>query len=107
MRPDDTTLLQHVMDPRRGSEVIIRELVVPALRDSFDDIAAAADGADLVLSHPITFAAPLVAETRGLPWMAIGAGAAVVLLAPRLPGPAERAADRRSSRDSRRGPDGR
>jgi rhamnosyltransferase subunit B len=70
VRPDDTTLLQHVMDPRRGSEVIIRELVVPALRDSFDDIAAAADGADLVLSHPITFAAPLVAETRGLPWLA-------------------------------------
>ena len=70
VRPDDTTLLQHVMDARRGSEVIIRELVVPALRDSFADIAAAADGADLVVSHPITFAAPLVAERRGLPWMA-------------------------------------
>jgi rhamnosyltransferase subunit B len=70
VRPDDTALIQYVMDPRRGSEVIIRQLVVPALRDSFDDIAAAADGADLVLSHPITFAAPLVAEQRGLPWMA-------------------------------------
>ena len=70
VRPDDTTLIQHVMDARRGSEVIIRELVVPALRDSFADIAAAAEGADLVVSHPITFAAPLVAERRGLPWMA-------------------------------------
>ena len=70
MQPDDTALLARIMDPRRGSEVIIRELVVGALQQSLDDIAAAAAGADLLVSHPITFAAPLVAERAGLPWMA-------------------------------------
>lgn len=70
VRPDDTALLARIMDPQRGSEVIIRELIVASLRQTHDDIAAAADGADFLLSHPITFAAPLVAESRGLPWMA-------------------------------------
>lgn len=70
VRPDDTALLKTLMDPQRGSEAIIRELVVAALRQSCDDIAAAVAGADLVVSHPLTFAAPLVAEQRGLPWLA-------------------------------------
>jgi len=70
VRPDDTALLARIMDPQRGSEVIIRELIVASLRQSYGDISAAADGADLLLSHPITFAAPLVAEGRGLPWVA-------------------------------------
>lgn len=69
VRPDDTELLKQLMDAQRGSERIIRELVVPALRQSYDDIAAATAGADLLVSHPITFAAPLVAERLGLPWL--------------------------------------
>jgi UDP:flavonoid glycosyltransferase YjiC (YdhE family) len=70
VRPDDTALLARVMDPQRGSEVIIRELIVATLRESYDDITAAVDGADLLLSHPITFAAPLVAGVRRMPWLA-------------------------------------
>jgi rhamnosyltransferase subunit B len=70
VRPDDTDLLERVMDPRRGSEIIIRELIVATLRDSYADIRAATDGADLLVSHPITFAAPLVAGERRLPWLA-------------------------------------
>ena len=70
VQPDNTTLLERIMDPQRGSEVIIRELIVANLRPSYDDITAAVDGADLLLSHPITFAAPLVAAKRGLPWLA-------------------------------------
>ena len=70
VQPDNTALLERIMDPQRGSEVIIRELIVASLRQSYDDITAAVEGADLLLSHPITFAAPLVATKRGLPWMA-------------------------------------
>lgn len=70
VQPTDMTLLQAVMDPVRGPEVVVRELVAPAVRDSYADIAAAADGADLIVSHPVTFAAPLVAEKLQLPWMA-------------------------------------
>ena len=40
-----------------------REWLLPALRDSYQDTAAAADGADLLVSHPLAaYAARLVAE---------------------------------------------
>jgi rhamnosyltransferase subunit B len=56
------------MDARRGTEVVVRELVVAHLRASYEDLAAAADGADVLVSHPLTFAIPMIAEQRGMPW---------------------------------------
>ena len=70
LNPFDPDILERVMDPRRGSEVVVRELVMPALAESYADFVTAIAGADLVLSHPITFAAPLAAETQHVPWMA-------------------------------------
>lgn len=67
--PAAAELTRRVMDPKRGSEVVIRELVVPGVRDAYVDLLAAARGADLIVSHPVTFAAPLVAATLGLPWI--------------------------------------
>ncbi len=67
--PTDFALIRRLMDPRRGTEVILREILVPAVREAFDDLRAAATGADLLVSHPVTFAGPLVAEVLGLPWV--------------------------------------
>jgi len=67
--PDDRALLARVMHPRRGSEYIVREVMMRHLRDTHADLSDAARGADLVVSHPITFAAPIVAEQRDLPWV--------------------------------------
>ena len=67
--PDAKELYERVMDPRRGSEVIVRELLMPKLGESFEQLSRAAAGADLLLSHPITYAAPIVAELRKLPWL--------------------------------------
>lgn len=69
VQPDDPALLARIVDPKRGSEVVIRELLVPALRDSVADLESAAADADLIVSHPVTFAARIVAERRGLPWL--------------------------------------
>lgn len=71
VRPDDPgeELFRRAMDPRRGPEVVIRRILVPRLAESYADTAAAAADADLVVTHPITFAAPIVAEERGLPWV--------------------------------------
>jgi rhamnosyltransferase subunit B len=69
VQPEDPALLARIVDPKRGTEVVIRELIVPALRDSVADLEAAAADVDLVVSHPVTFAAPIVAERRGLPWL--------------------------------------
>src|SRR5262249_10311856 len=47
---------------------VIRELMMPALRESYDDTLAAADGADLLVSHMLTFTTRLAAEKKGIPW---------------------------------------
>jgi rhamnosyltransferase subunit B len=67
--PAQADLIRRIMDPKRGSEVVVKEVVAPAVRDAYRDLEAAARGADLIVSHPITFAAPLLAQKRGLPWL--------------------------------------
>ena len=62
-------LYERVMDPVKGSEVIVKELLMPQLDESFEQLSRAAAGADLLLSHPITYAAPVVADHAGLPWL--------------------------------------
>jgi UDP:flavonoid glycosyltransferase YjiC (YdhE family) len=67
--PNARELFERVMDPYKGSEVIVSELLMPRLRQTHDELHAAAAGADLLVGHPIAFAAPLVAEREGLPWL--------------------------------------
>ncbi len=74
VRPDapdldgDPGLARRVMDPRRGIKVILHELLLPFVRQSYEDLTEAARGADLIVSHPLTYAAPMVAQKQGLPW---------------------------------------
>lgn len=74
VRPDlhavvsDPAMMRRVMDLRRGTEVVVRELTMPYLRETYDDLAAACEGADLVVGHPLTFTARLVSETTGVKW---------------------------------------
>ncbi len=72
MRPDKDLSpedFRKIMDDRNGSEHVIRNYVMPHLRDAYDDLSAAAAGADLLLSHVITYAVPVFAEKTGIPWM--------------------------------------
>jgi UDP:flavonoid glycosyltransferase YjiC (YdhE family) len=74
VRPDcdqvtDPDAMRHFMDGRVGTIRILHDAILPALRDSYDDTRAAADGADLLVCHPLAYAVRLVAETTGLPWV--------------------------------------
>jgi rhamnosyltransferase subunit B len=64
----DREAMRRIMDPQKGSEYVIREILMPALQQSYEDILAAAEGADLLVSHVLTYAARLVAEKKGVPW---------------------------------------
>jgi UDP:flavonoid glycosyltransferase YjiC (YdhE family) len=69
--PDPQTgldLIRRIMDRRTGSEFVIREVMMSVLRDSYQDTLAAAEGADLLVSHMLTFTTRLVAEKKALPW---------------------------------------
>lgn len=61
-------LVDQVLHPRTGAETLIRDVMMPNLRSSYADLSAAAEGADLLVSHPLAFAARLVAETQGRRW---------------------------------------
>lgn len=67
---DYRKLLEKVFDPRRGVEFIWREMAMPYLAQTYAGLMQATQGADLLVSHPLTVAMPLVAETRALPWVA-------------------------------------
>lgn len=64
---DLDTAMRAAMHPTRGSVVVLRDLVLPHLRDSAADLWAATEGADLLVDHALAFASPLVAERRGIP----------------------------------------
>jgi rhamnosyltransferase subunit B len=55
------------MHMRNGPELVVRYFMT-TLRDSLEDTEAASEGADLLVSHPLTFTVRLVAEIRGLRW---------------------------------------
>jgi rhamnosyltransferase subunit B len=74
MRPDmgrfgdKAALMKRLIDPWRGPELMVRELFMPHLRESYDDLERACAGADLLVTHPLAFAGPLLAQKRGLRW---------------------------------------
>ena len=68
-QPDELArMLEELMDPRQGSERVM-QLVLPHLRDIYDDLSAAVADADLLLTHPLPLVGPLVAQIRKLPWV--------------------------------------
>lgn len=58
-----------LFDPLRGPDYLIGSMVMPHVREQYADIAAACEGADLLVTHPLTLAGPLVCRKTGLPWV--------------------------------------
>jgi UDP:flavonoid glycosyltransferase YjiC (YdhE family) len=72
VRPDidisDPALLSKAMDRQKGGRFIVCDLILPALRDSYEDTARIATGADLLVTHPMSLAASLFARKSEMPW---------------------------------------
>ena len=69
--PKNTLLAEMIYDVRKGTERGLREFLFPALRQTYDDLTAAATvpaRADLLLLGELNYAGPLVAEVTGIPW---------------------------------------
>lgn len=65
----DAQLIERIMHPMKGSAVLLNEMLFPSLREAYEDLLQAVAGADLLVTHPITFAGPLVAQKTGIPWV--------------------------------------
>ena len=64
----DRQLLARIMEPIRGGEYLMRHVMMPMLGDTYDDLSEAVRNMDVVVSHPLAFAAPVLCEKRGVPW---------------------------------------
>lgn len=80
LRPDELStskeeeeeVLRRIMDLRDGPRYVMQDLLSPHIRASYHDSmqAVLADGgADLLVSHAIPLAAPIVAEVTGVKWV--------------------------------------
>ena len=69
VEPGDDTIVARIMDARKGTEFLLRELLARAVDRSYEQLRAAARGADLLVTHPVTFAGPVLAEATGMPWV--------------------------------------
>jgi rhamnosyltransferase subunit B len=74
LRPDSTAMedpqeIARMMDLKTGSEYIIRQWLMPNLRDTYTDLMDSAHDADLIITGEIVYAARLVAEKLGIPWV--------------------------------------
>jgi len=69
--PTDGALIAQCQEIKRGPEILFRQLILPHLRDTYADLHAATEGADLMLAGELVYAAPLVAEKCELPWASV------------------------------------
>ena len=71
LNPEDPQQVAELMDIRKGTERTLREVLFPAIRQSYDELRAAVEaggGADLMLAGELTYQAPIVAEVTGVRW---------------------------------------
>lgn len=74
LRPDAETfgsreqVIQRLFAGRSGVEFLVRDMFMAHIAASYEDLDRVAVGCDLIVTHPIGYAGPLVAQKRGLPW---------------------------------------
>lgn len=57
--------------PRKGSEYILRHLILPYIEQTYEDTLAAALDADVLVGHIIAYTTSTVAEYLHKPWMGV------------------------------------
>src|ERR1043166_2559160 len=67
--PEYLEMMKGVIDPNRGAEYLFKGMLAPAVRDMYDDLSAAIEDADLLVTHPIVLAGPPLAQKSRIPWV--------------------------------------
>lgn len=66
---DDIALVERAIHQRKGPKTLIARIVAPTVRDMYEDLLEPASKADVLVSHVLSFAVPVVAEKLGKPWV--------------------------------------
>jgi rhamnosyltransferase subunit B len=65
-------MIRQLLDARNGPRLLFREVLMPEFRGTYEDTLAAVTsdgGADILVSHQVPLAAPIVAEETGVKWI--------------------------------------
>ena len=66
---DDRELAREIMDARKGTEKLLREILIPNIRPMYEDLTKAVVGADLLISGEVVYPASSVVEKTGIKWI--------------------------------------
>ncbi|PSB31532.1 glycosyltransferase [Chlorogloea sp. CCALA 695] len=61
--------IKQAMDEQKGTEYVLRQLILPYLKDSYNDLVQALPGADLLITNPASVAGALIAEKTSINWI--------------------------------------
>lgn len=67
--PEDIVNLPEMMDARKGTEKILREVIIGNIRPMYDDLMGVVEGKDLLITNEIIYAAKSVVEKTGIKWV--------------------------------------
>ena len=74
VRPDlgpiDRDLAEKVMDPYKGFDNVFEVFFVP-IRQTYEDLNAVCEGADLLITGSLAYAGLLVHKSRNIPWISL------------------------------------
>jgi len=65
---DDPKLAALMMDARKGTKRLLRDYVFGSIRETYDDLLEACEGADFLVAGELAYAGRLAAEMRDLKW---------------------------------------
>ena len=65
----DQAMMENVMNPKSGAGFLLNEMLFPFVREGYEDLLTTVGDANLLFTHPISFAGPLVAQMTGIPWV--------------------------------------
>ncbi|MBC8143851.1 MAG: glycosyltransferase family 1 protein, partial [Armatimonadetes bacterium] len=70
---DEKSFTRRAFALHGGAQFLVQTVVAEPIRRTYASLEAATDAhrPDLFVTHPLTFAAPLLAEKRGLPWVSV------------------------------------
>jgi UDP:flavonoid glycosyltransferase YjiC (YdhE family) len=69
-QPDEVSrMVGELIDTKKGPERVFKQFINPHLREMYDALAEATRGADLLLTHMLSLAAPPLVEKTGVKWV--------------------------------------
>ncbi|GAB1543488.1 glycosyltransferase [Scytonema sp. NUACC21] len=65
----NSELAKRAMDVHNGTEVLFREVIMPQVRDTYNELKAVVPTADLLVTSELIYTAPILAQKTGVPWV--------------------------------------